>query len=302
MNLMLKAAVLKIQPLLNRFDSVVLSAPLDFTKRDHHPIFILGAPRSGSTILYQILLKSVDAGYISNVMALAPIKMVALARLLRRYHTVTSVKKSHFGFIDGLFSPSEAGALQRFWFGNDMDSESVVWVRNTFILLSTIFNGPMIIKNLFNAFRLNRIRSIFPEARFIFMRRDPLFNAQSLLVARRKINGSENIWWSIQPEGYEKTLNREPEFQVLWQILETEKKLETFFKSDNLEPFHAQYETLCTNPELTIANIAGQMNLNLRKTFDHDNHDTIVGRNLVRLSNIQWDRLSDNYAILKNEI
>lgn len=286
---MLKAIALKLQSALSGFDRAVQSKPLTFTSSEHYPVFILGAPRSGSTLLYQLLLRHFNTAYISNLMALAPCKMVDIAKRLKRYHFVPMVKESHFGYIKGAFSPSEAGAIQRFWFEDDRLPEEIVWLRNTFILLSAIWDGPLIIKNLFNLFRLDRIRSIIPEARFIHIRRNYSFNAQSLLLARRKHNGSERIWWSIKPEGYEETLDKPPEFQVVWQILKTEKRIRDFCSLlDPEDHIHIDYEELCNDYTMTIETISDWLNIPLKKPA---NAIQLSMNNTIRIPNSKWNAI-----------
>jgi hypothetical protein len=122
-----------------------------------------------------------------------------------------------------LFSPSEAGAVQRKWFEVQPAVDDTIKIRNTIIQLTRCFSGPFFSKNLMNSLRLPHIMSVFPEERFIHIQRDPIFNAQSLLLSRRKAFGSEQHWWSVKPEGYEKTINLSPKYQVVWQILVTEE-------------------------------------------------------------------------------
>ena len=273
MNSIFQAVALKIQSHFNGFDKAVKSGPMSFSSKEHFPVFILGAPRSGSTLLYQLLLNTFNTAYISNLMALIPVKMVSIAERLRRYHSVASVRESNFGYIDGFFSPSEAGAIQRFMFERECCAEEAIWIRNTFVLLSKAFNGPMITKNLFNTFRLKRIRSI------------------SLLVARKNINGSENIWWSIKPEGYESTLTREPEFQVLWQIMETEKIINSFCKTEKPDQLNITYEDLCENLNSTMEQIAGWIQSPMRNPISME---TISIKNQIKTPAEKWKKIEEN--------
>ena len=289
MNSTLKSIALKVQAALCGFDPAVQSEPLFFRSYRHYPLFILGAPRSGSTLLYQLLLRHFNAAYISNLMALAPSRMISIGKMLKKYHRVTIVKNSHFGYIKGLFSPSEAGAVQRFWFEDNRQPEETVRLRNTIIALSDIYDGPLIIKNLFNLFRMDRIRSIVPEARFIHIRRDYSFNAQSLLLARRENNGTENIWWSIKPLGYEKTLDQSPEFQVVWQIMQTEKLIYDFCSLQKpVEYIHIEYEDLWKNTAVTLKNISDWLEIPLKKNISIKK---ISMKNKIRISQSKWDAI-----------
>ena len=299
MNSLFKTAALKIQARLTDFDRRSKSEPLAFITPKHHPVFILGAPRSGSTLLYQMVLKYLHAGYISNIMALAPLLMTSIADRLKRCHGVTALQPSHYGYISGLFSPSEAGAIQRFWFDHDLNTEQAAWVRNTFVRLSTAFDKPVIVKNLMNTLRLERIRMVLPEARFIHLKREPLYNAQSLLLARRKNHGSEKIWWSTMPQGYEKTLNKEPEFQVIWQILQTEKILSRFMQAASPDVVHVRYEAFSAEPEKIVLDLAAWMDLAVREPVDTSE---ISNANAIKIHAAKWRKLSNYYSTLKDTI
>src|SRR5690625_5302003 len=50
--------------LLDRID--VLASPAAERMLPHVPIFIIGAPRSGSTLLFQALTDAFDVGYLTN--------------------------------------------------------------------------------------------------------------------------------------------------------------------------------------------------------------------------------------------
>jgi hypothetical protein len=90
---------LKVQAAFNRFDVKSHGAALSFSKENTYPVFIIGAPRSGSTLLYQLLVKHSRIAYISNLMSLIPAHMINLARLTRLCHNYGHIKESQRGYI-----------------------------------------------------------------------------------------------------------------------------------------------------------------------------------------------------------
>ena len=110
---MFRHLALRLQSLFNDFDPKSAGEVRHFSHPGLFPIFIIGAPRSGSTLLYQLLVKHTRVGYISNLMSLFPHKMITLAEYTKAWHGSRNLKKSNLGYIAGLFSPSEAGAIQR---------------------------------------------------------------------------------------------------------------------------------------------------------------------------------------------
>ncbi|NIU01842.1 MAG: hypothetical protein GWN01_13310, partial [Nitrosopumilaceae archaeon] len=63
--------------------------------------------------------------------------------------------------------------------------------------LEWLFDSPFLTKNVKMSVRLPALKEIFPEAKLIRIRRNPVDIALSLLLARR-IRGLE--WWSVMPK------------------------------------------------------------------------------------------------------
>ena len=89
------------------------------------PVFILGAPRTGSTYLYQIIASSFNLPYFSNLtndyFSSTPIVGLAIQ------HGVETeiILSSQFGKTNGLFQPSEGSGPMRYWFGGGHPSQEV---------------------------------------------------------------------------------------------------------------------------------------------------------------------------------
>jgi len=280
--------VLKIQSIFNGFDPLAFGPPMQFDHPSLHPIFIVGAPRSGSTLLYQLLLKHSKLAYISNLMSLTPNKMVLIARHTNRLHKFNQLKESDLGYLSGLFSPSEAGSIQKKWFESDFSEISSNQIRNTVIAITHAFSGPFLSKNLLNSLRLKQIKRILPEARFIFIRRDPLYNAQSLLLSRKKMFGTINKWWSVQPIGYEETLKSDPFYQVIWQVLEIERTITNFCKKYSPDTINIAYEDLCKNVKKNVGKVSEKFSVELKKNVGFDD---IGHMNAIKLPLEDWSKI-----------
>lgn len=288
-------AALKIQSALNGFDPRSSGPQRTFQQSELYPIFIVGAPRSGSTLLYQLLLKHARLTYISNLMSLVPNRMILIAKWTRYFNRFNKIKKSDLGYLPGLFSPSEAGAIQRMWFGEGSQTESYAYIRNTIIRLTDIAGLPFINKNLMNSMRMIRIHKILPEVKFIFIRRDPLYNAQSLLLSRKKVHGSINHWWSVKPEGYVEAMKSVPEYQVVWQVREIEKTISAFFTEYGSQHVDVSYEDLCISPEKTIKGIVNELKMELKEGVGFDD---LTIENSKRVTKVQWDEMNCWYKKL----
>lgn len=258
------------------------------------PVFIVGAPRSGSTVLMQSLTRMYDVGYISNMMALMPKYMLRIAKLDKKNILAPKeLVESEYGYISGLSSPNEAGKVMRFWFDSEPDRKKES-IRRTVSCLHKIFGTDIIIKNLYNSLRLKTIASVFPEARIIYLKRDPLYTAQSIYIGRMKYREDMSEWFSVEPEGHESVLHMSPEYQVAWQVLKIESAIESclgLFKN----PIIMNYEDLSIK---AIEDTGKQLNLRRRPVFTANE---LSMRNSVKLPEKIWEKLKNEINNAEND-
>ena len=279
--------IVEIDILLPTIESRIVQA---HKSPDNHlqPIFIIGAPRTGSTILYEALISTYQVSYISNIAALfyrSPALCTWLTKNLARNRRFQG--KSQFGYIRGLTSPSEAGRLFSYWFGEQSFNEtpeihnvSTNYIRSTVSTISSIMGGPLVTKNLNNSFRLRAIHKAFPNAIYLYIKRDPLYTAQSLLIARRKLFKNETHWFSVKPPGYESMINKSQYDQIAWQVKAVEDLIENEIHSLKLQrALTIHYQDFCADYTGTLKIISDHCNkygLTLKTT---KNTDKIVVRN-----------------------
>jgi hypothetical protein len=255
----------------------------------HPPIFLIGAPRSGSTAFIQLLYQSLYLSYISNIMALLPSTMVRQTQIYPRGATAYQgkIQPSSFGYIPGVFSPNEAGKIMRFWF--DQDKIKIGAVRRTVSALTSATGSPFFFKNQTNTARLSSIQAVLPEARFLFLKRDVLFTAQSILLTRRVLYGNDNIWWSVGPPGYEAVLDKSPYYQVVWQVIRLEQIAEETCAKQPSQAITISYEDFCENPSMIVEQVRVKFGLQSRDTLLTTN--TVQSSNSIRLEKKEWSAL-----------
>jgi hypothetical protein len=250
------------------------------------PVFIIGAPRSGTTLLYQLVVQNIHCIYINNLMALFPCWMVGLSRFGHR--SPKPISESEFGYVPGLFSPNEAGPLFHLWFDHPDNHEKV---RSLVARLSSCHQSFFISKNLFNVFRVNEILTIFPNAKFIICRRDPKFVAQSIYLARLSQSpDNPKNWFSVKPEGYLEYVNKPPLDQIIWQLEEIEKAIDHLSKQiDASNLLEINYEAMCEEP--------GYLLNSLKCFFGGGKFltesDIPELRNNIRISSDLWNELKE---------
>ena len=298
-----RRSVLSVQSFFNGFDSLA-KRPLDASDNvDRPPVFLVGPPRTGSTLVLQMMLGQLRLAYISNIMALLPSAMVKMTRLTRRVASKYdgNIRKSKYGYVPGLFSPNEAGQVLRRWLDRAATQQEQDYVRQTFSWISSLTGCPILIKNATNSIRIESIRSILPESRFVLLRRDPLMTAQSILLVRRRLAGSDMHWWSVRPPGYESVLDKAPLYQVLWQVLALEKLVLKALRTAPNVHLVLEYEEFCRNPRQALQTTKEVLGLEWRENAPAV-PESIPASNQTRLSPKEWAELERIYQDVKTEV
>ena len=119
-------------------------------------------------------------------------------------------------------------------------------LRNSLERIGRAFGRPLVIKNVMNCGRLQVLAEAFPRALFVEVGRNVVDNAHSILAGKKRIFGSYEPWWSLEPKGFEAYVGGAPEVQVVQQIRLCRQML-----ADDLPAgrwIRVDYEALCCNP------------------------------------------------------
>jgi len=231
----------------------------------HKPVFIIGAPRSGSTLLYQSLITSLDFSYLSNLHCL----MFGMPWLIEKmFHPSNHFKGSQFqsrrGTVRGWNSPSECA---EFWYRffprhphhitrENADPHKMKVLRNAIHALTRASSKPLLIKNLHCSMRLQPLADTLPEALFIVLHRKETDTAHSILAARKNQLGSYNRWFSVEPPNIEQLKQLPPQQQALEQVRSIYQQIrEDELSIGSNRFYHLQYETFCKKPRFELQDI-----------------------------------------------
>ena len=223
-------------------------------------VFILGSPRTGTTLVYQVLINLFGFFYFSNLVndhfTKFPVPGVALSLQLDPQRPVSY--ESEYGKTQGYFGPSEGSLLFRKWFGGEHPSQTrscevLTDQREHLVLTMKSIYGltgkPILTKNAWNCFRIRNLVGLFPKTVFIWVRRDIRLSAFSDLKARYA-KGSPTIWNSATTSNYLEIQKRPYWEQVVEQQYEYNQSiardLDQFCANQYLEMW---YEDLCDDPE-----------------------------------------------------
>jgi hypothetical protein len=232
----------------------------------HPPVFILGAPRCGSTLLYQIMLDHFDLGYISNFHCLFYGAPSLVERLVRpgRWKRPYGFESRH-GKVSGWNAPSECG---EYWYRffrrhphyvplSAMNEVSLRDLRASMRAIVGTMGKPILFKNLLCALRLGPMIRALPESLFIVVQRDWAETAHSILEARRKLYGNYEEWFSAQPPEVEE-LKRRPSYeQAVEQIRSIHRLIDEARASAPPARFiDVDYGDLCGDTYATLDRLA----------------------------------------------
>jgi len=202
------------------------------------PVFIIGAPRTGSTILYQALTNSYQLAYIDNTACTWHRNLRFGLWLSQKKHgdkPHNNFKAEHGNTRKfGGHAPSECGQFWYRWLPKDrhfvdhheVSPEMVAEIRTEVLGASAYLKRPLLFKNLNAGQRLRLIHKAFPDAKIIFIRRDPRFVVRSILKAREKTGVKPGDWWSIMPPNVKDLLSL-PEYEMsVAQVYYVEKQIQ----------------------------------------------------------------------------
>jgi hypothetical protein len=206
--------------------------------------------------------------------------------------------KSEFGKTIGLNSPSECGNFWYRWFPTNkhfIDHHEIKksWIKNIGQEITSVlnyFNKPLLFKNLNAGQRLRLLVKIFPDAKLIFIRRNPLYTAQSIIKAKRKLKIPDNQFWSIMPSNVEKLKKLAWPEQIIKQIYFLEKQIATDLKLfDRKNIFQLNFDKISSRK---ILKLVSQIGLKKKNNFKMPK---VSANKKITLKNIE-------ISLLKNEI
>jgi len=229
----------------------------------HPPVFIVGPPRVGSTVLMQMLSQRLNVIYLRNYHHWV-FGFPRLGELLfRGQQNPNLALDSQHGSTGGLNGAWEGGDWWYRFFPrapNYVDEATARLVDESALLRSVTnwtsgAQRSVIFKNTYASLRIRTLARVFPNARYIHVSRELLGNAHSILEARRSALGSYAQWFGLRPPGWERAALGDPISQVLFQIRQTHQTI-----TEDLESFgvparfvhKVQYEDLCASPGKTI--------------------------------------------------
>jgi hypothetical protein len=241
------------------------AAPSDKDKIKLPLVAIVGPPRVGSTLMYQLMTVRYQSFYFDNFQhALLRYPYLAFELSNRLIPKGAVTFESDHGFVKGFGGLSEGAFFWPFWFDMTLTQKDpkpslsrLQHVRRVLNRIYTLTGKPMVNANNAHAFYLSELDRRFGKLVIVNIRRDPVANAVSLLRARRKLCSRPEEWWSMKPAHCATLEETDPYRQIICQIIETYRQIK---KQRSLIPHvpivDLYYEELCNSPVSVLDRIA----------------------------------------------
>ena len=239
---------------------------------------IVGVPRSGTTLLLQMLSSTGAFCYPSNLInrfAYLPYVGSLVQRILfdpesdyqDEFRDIKSEVnyQSNIGVSRGALATSEFQHFFREFLPKQEDGYiirqklkdvDVQGISSGLASIEHVFSKPFVCKGFLLQNNLEYFSKVLPKTIILSIKRTPIYNMQSLYLARKKYTGNTNIWFSLRPKEYEKLKNREVFDQIAGQVYFLRKAIDLGLKTlPNERKSVFSYEDICNNPIMVYETI-----------------------------------------------
>lgn len=299
-----------------RFEKVItsLNNQLEISQREllenrdelYPTIHILGAPRSGTTLVSQLIPSFLEVAHINNFISAfwkAPIYGIELSKKLigQEYRSAFS---SDFGRTNAINEPHEFGYFWNYHLKYDSLQQKtnsheklIDWDQLALLLnnMTDAFAKPIVFKSFLLGFHASIFYKNLPKSKFIYVKRNLKDNVISLIKLRKKLNGDINTWGSIKPRQYEKLKDLNIYEQIVGQILCLENE---YINQLNDIPENniiiTTYEKICENPKNFLTQVDKSF-LNQGSSLEL-NEVPIFSTNTGKIDSIELKKIFDAKA------
>jgi omega-hydroxy-beta-dihydromenaquinone-9 sulfotransferase len=272
--------MIKLRYLPDKLKSITTSKILMVSHTDTFspikPILIIGAPGSGTTLLYQTLCSHRDLAYINHNMLRAGIwrhgrfvgdRRKALFMLQNLIHRDPDSTLPHEA---DMFWMRYFRDYYNYMTENDYSEEMAAYFRKKVLQVQNLWRRPRFVnKNLQNSFRVRLLNSIFPDAKFIHIVRDGRAVAFSILNKKKDGATSPILlvgFKDILGENYQPKRSELYNYGLAWQeYVRRAREASTVAQNRYYE---VRYEKLVTEPYKELRNIIDFCELDWYSVFE----------------------------------
>jgi len=186
-------------------------------------VVIISLPRSGATLLSQVLASCTDIGYISNRMAEYwnnPLEGLCKDKVFHNPKFFSNFK-SCYGNTEGLDEPHEWG-----WFWSKQTNKEIV--RGLKELLERS-DKPLLINSTYAMDKVKLLEKSGIPILKAYIGRNPFYVVNSIVNARIERYGDINHWYGHKPKDYNEIRKvKPPVLQIVKQVESLRKQLKSY--------------------------------------------------------------------------
>lgn len=237
------------------------------------PTFIVGPPRTGSTLTMQLVTWAIPTCYFSNLTNSScqtlgfplPYTTALIVRCLGLADGQPTYR-SQRGIMDGRGRSAEGTDIWQSFFGTrrgavapeELSPNQIESIYRAVALTERVFGLPFVNKTIDLSLRVRALVRIFPRAIFIQMKRDPVDVAQSIYVVR--LNKPKQGYFGPKPKECQSSQKKDLIQQVCEQVYYVEKSLAHARCVVGEERFLSVcYKDICHDPAAELTRIAAFM-------------------------------------------
>lgn len=251
-------------------------------------IFIVGAPRSGTTLVLQWLAATGLFAYPSNIISRfwrAPyvgelVQQILLDpkadfrdELFDLQARPNGAFRSDLGKTRGALSPNEFWYFWRHFGGlapgaefafDPIDNFDFVNLRKSLSAWTVVADAPIALKAMIINWHIREFAESLPKCVFLYLKRDPLDTMISLLQARRDYFGDTAAWYSFRVPEYHRLAGLSAEEQVAAQVAAHDRDIPRQLAAiPPAQVVRIEYEAFCRDPCELLQRIAEMLGLDI---------------------------------------
>lgn len=251
----------------NRIASVLDRPFYRKSSRTTETLFIVGLPRSGTTLAYELVAQAFNVAYFSKVYNYTFGLPHLTTRLTARFGRRPLPKfESDYGSIPGLFAPAEHHHFWRTWFPEHprlghyvpaaaMPQSDITRLNRTLASLGEIVGLPFVFKDVYLTLAVDAILRNVRGSRVLVISRESDAVAASVYRKRSQFPDPGD-WWSIRPPLADTLATSDLPEQVAFQCIRSRQLLDQQLAHADPDRYRVvDYRDVCTSPQAFIDNL-----------------------------------------------
>jgi len=317
----------KLESILHEVNGILTQSEANvitkFSSNKFPLIFIVGCPRSGTTLFMQWLASLGYFAYPTNLLSrfYAAPYIGAKIQLMLTTHDFNNELydfnpsgsfESRLGKTKGVLAPNEFFYFWRRFFHfpeiHFLDDAQLALVDTKIFVselasLEDVFSKPFAMKTMIMNWNIPFLSELFDKVLFINLKRNPFFNIQSLLLARKDYYGDVRAWYSFKPPEYDWLKFLNPYEQLAGQVHYTSNAVEVGLDGvEDSRKLTVDYEQFCEAPEKVFWELVQKLELQGYTTnWEYTGPGSFESSRKISLSGEELDMVRNAYTKISGE-